>query len=526
MSDFTEILQASNSWPVQCAKKISSRLKNSDKDIVIFETGYGPSGLPHIGTFGEVARTKFVQNTFEKLTGKKTILYVVSDDYDGMRKIPSNLPNQEMLANYIDMPLTSIPDPFGEKASYGEYMNSKLRSFLDSFGFEYEFKSATELYKSGAFDEYLMKALSKYEEIMAVMLPTLGEDRRKTYSPFLPICQDTGKVLYVAIDSIDKIAGTVSFIHPVTKKQTINKVTAGQCKLQWKPDFGVRWAALGIDFEMYGKDHLANGPIYSKICKIVGGNPPEQFVYELFLDKDGRKISKSKGNEEVTVDGWLKYAPTESLALFMFQNPQRAKKLFFETLPKSVDEYVTYVSNFHEEDDNKKVNNPVWFIHNGEVPVIETFGVSYSLLLNLAAVCNPTNKEILWGYIRSYSPGATPSEAPFLDHLVQYAINYYNDFLKDQKNYKTPNDQEMKMLKSLKDMLISVSDANLDAQELQNIFYQVGKENNFENIKDYFQSLYEILLGQSQGPRLGSFTKLYGVDAMVELIETTLNKKR
>lgn len=528
MSEIKEILQATNTWPMQCAKKILAKLANKapEKGYILFETGYGPSGLPHIGTFGEVVRTKFVQQSVEKLTNISTKLFVVSDDYDGLRKIPDNLPNRAMLTEHLDRPLTSIPDPFGTHSSFGDHMNSRLKSFLDSFGFEYEFKSATELYKSGLYDEYLLIALKKYDEIMKVMLPTLREERKKTYSPFLPICPRSGKVLYVPTKPADLNAGTITYIDPESHREIEIKVTKGNCKLQWKPDFGVRWAALDVDFEMYGKDHLANGPIYSKICKIVGGKAPEQFVYELFLDENGQKISKSKGNEAVTVDSWLKYAPTESLSLFMYQNPQRAKKLHFDVLPKSVDEYLTFVSKYHTDpEEEKKYNNPAWYIHNGNVPKIKTFGVSYSLLLNLAAACNPTDKRVLWGFIGRYAKGAQPDDAPFLDNLVGYALNYYNDFIKHQKKYRIPNKNETKILKILHDKLKVVANKNLQAEEIQNIFYEVGRESEFQNMREFFQSIYEMLLGQSQGPRLGSFVALYGIKETVALIDKALNKE-
>lgn len=528
MSEIKEILQASNSWPIQCAKKIIKRVNNilPKKGYILFETGYGPSGLPHIGTFGEVVRTKFVQNSLEKISDLKTKLFVVSDDYDGLRKIPNNLPNKEMLYDNLDKPLTSIPDPFGMYSSFGEHMNSRLKNFLDSFNFEYEFKSATELYQTGAYDEYLLRALKNYDEIMKIMLPTLREERRKTYSPFLPICPTTGKILYVPAKPYDLNKGTIVYIDPISKEEVELQVTGGKCKLQWKPDFGVRWAALDVDFEMYGKDHLANGPIYSQICKVVGGKPPEQFVFELFLDKNGQKISKSKGNEEVTVDSWLKYAPTESLSLFMYQNPQRAKKLHFDVIPKSVDEYISYVQKYNQEkEEEKKYNNPAWFIHNGNVPKIQTYEISYSLLLNLAIACNPKDRSILWGFIEQYSKGAAPKTAPFLDKLVSYAINYYNDFIKNTKKYRIPTQMEVNILEDIRSKLVQNKNKYLSPEEIQNILYEIGRNTELQSMKEYFKIIYEILLGQSQGPRLGTFIALYGINPTIELIDEALNRR-
>lgn len=515
------------SWPFEQARKILTRIGNKlpSKGYVLFETGYGPSGLPHMGTFGEVVRTKFVQHAFEYITGMETRLFVVSDDYDGLRKVPDNVPNKEMLKENIDVPLTSVPDPFGTHQSFGHNMNSRLRSFLDSFGFEYEFKSATDLYKTGALDEYLMKALAKYQEIMDVMIPTLGDERQKTYSPFLPICKHTAKVLYVPLNSVNAKDGTISYTDPRTGNEVTTSVKGGACKLQWKPDFGVRWAALDVDFEMYGKDHLANGPIYSKICKIVGGKSPEQFVFELFLDKEGKKISKSKGNEEITVNGWLKYAPTESLALYMFQSPQRAKRLYFDVIPKAVDEYVSFVKSYHNETDElKKLDNPAWHIHKGNVPQAETFGISYSLLLNLASACNPEDKTVLWAFITKYVPAATAETSPFLDKLADCAVHYYNDFIKNSRVYKNPSEDDLTLLEELKKILLALQEAGqTTSDEIQAKLYEFTRNHNVEQ-RDFFLNLYKLLLGQEQGPRLGTFFALLGINNSIKLFDQAMQR--
>ncbi|MGZ7109159.1 MAG: lysine--tRNA ligase, partial [Methanobacterium sp.] len=490
------------------------------KGYVLFETGYGPSGLPHIGTFGEVLRTTMVRRAFEKIAPNiPTRFFAFSDDMDGLRKVPENLPKQEMIKEHLGKPLTSIPDPFGTHESYGHHMNAKLRSFLNEFGFEYEFKSATEFYKSGQFNEYLLKALEHYDEIMNVMLPTLGEERQATYSPFLPICPRTGIVLMVPIIARDVKAGTISYRDTDGRIMEV-PVTDGHCKLQWKPDFGIRWAALDVDFEMYGKDHLPNGPIYSKICSIVhNGKVPHQFFYELFLDEKGQKISKSKGNG-ISLDEWLAYAPTESLALYQYQAPKKAKKLYFDVIPKQVDDYLTYISKYKNEDLEKKLVNPAYHIHNGNVPEINTYGLNFSMLLNLACACNPEKKSVLWGFITKYASGAIPEDAPYLDKLVDFAVKYYNDFVKPAKQYKNPDEADIKNLKDLKEALTSLDDS-LTAEEIQNKIYELGVNSGME-LKDYFKSIYELLLGQSQGPRLGSFIKLYGRDNSLKLINEKL----
>ncbi len=516
MSDIMKAALESNAWPFLEATKILERVKGKvpEKGYVLFETGYGPSGMPHIGTFGEVARTTMVREAFKKISDIPTRLFCFSDDMDGLRKVPSNLPNQEMIAAHMDMPLTAIPDPFGEAESFGHYMNAKLRSFLDSFGFEYEFFSATDSYKSGMFDKMLLKALEKYDEIMDLMLPTFREERRATYSPFMPICPKTGKVLQVP--TVDRGNGTVIYKDDEGKLVEV-PVTGGHCKLQWKPDFGMRWAALEVDYEMYGKDHMPNAEIYSSICRILGGTPPNQFFYELFLNESGEKISKSKGNS-LTIDDWLTYAPLESMSLFMYQSPSKAKRLYFDVIPKNVDEYLTFNRKYHEEPDlGKKLANPAYHIHAGNVPKLETFGLSFSLLLNLASACNPDDKNVLWGFISKYAKEATPEKAPYLDHLTTYAVRYYNDFIKINKSYLTPSDVHRKILQEIDDMLVKI-DSQATAEELQNKIYEIGMNAGYENLRDYFKDLYQILLGQTEGPRLGSFIQLFGIEQTRKLI--------
>lgn len=520
-NDFDNMLN-SNAWPFIEAKRILDRIKNKTpaKGYVLFETGYGPSGLPHIGTFGEVSRTTMVRKAFEKLSDIPTRLICFSDDMDGLRKVPSNIPNREMVAEHMGKPLTSIPDPFGEAESYGHYMNAKLRSFLDKFGFEYEFYSATERYKAGFFDDMMLKVIDKYDAIMELMLPTFREERRQTYSPFMPVCPETGEVLQVPIESVNRDKGTVSYINKRGELTEV-PVTGGHCKLQWKPDFGMRWAAMDVDYEMYGKDHFPNAEIYSNICRILEGNPPVQFFYELFLDAEGAKISKSKGNS-ISVDEWMHYAPIESMALYMYQSPSKAKRLYFDVIPKCVDEYITFSEKYHAETDQaKRFANPVYHIHSGNVPVINTFGISFGLLLNLASVCNPDDKAVLWGFISKYAPDATPETAPYLDHMTGFAVNYYNDFVKSTKNYLHPNDKQKELLKQIHAMLAEVKDEET-GEEIQTKIYAIGTAANYENLRDFFQELYQILLGQTQGPRLGSFFKLYGIGATMSLIEEKL----
>ncbi|NNE58976.1 MAG: lysine--tRNA ligase [Hellea sp.] len=519
-------------WPFELARQIVHRLdiekkrgiERGDKPV-IFETGYGPSGLPHIGTFGEVVRTTMVMEAFRAMTDGQIPMKMicVSDDLDGMRKVPGNVPNQEMLTEHLGKPLTVVPDPFNCHDSFGHHNNAKLRSFLDGFGFTYEFKSATELYKAGEYDDMLIKALENFDKIMDVMLPTLGEERRATYSPFLPISPTTGRVLYVPMKSIDSDAGTITFDDEDGTEVTM-KVTGGNTKLQWKPDFGMRWAALGVDFEMFGKDHQANSIIYSRICKILGAQPPVQYVYELFLDDKGEKISKSKGNG-ISIEDWLKYATPESLSLYMFTKPRTAKRLYFDVIPKAVDEYFQHLTNYHKQEPQKQIENPVWHIHKG-LPPQDGTPVSFALLLNLVSASNASDRDILWGFIERYSPGANAEDHPVLDELVGYAIAYYKDFVKPEKVYRKPTEQEGAALMDLAARLRKVpAEAQTDSEALQTLIFSVGKDHEFENLRNWFKAIYEVCLGQSQGPRFGSFVAIFGPGETAQLIDDALAGK-
>ncbi|HWC62325.1 MAG TPA: lysine--tRNA ligase [Rhizomicrobium sp.] len=527
MKTLKEQALAAKAWPFEEARKLLARvekLKAQGKkvDRVLFETGYGPSGLPHIGTFGEVARTSWVRHAFETISDIPTHLIAFSDDMDGLRKVPDNLPQPQMLAANLGKPLTSIPDPFGTHDSFGAHMNARLRAFLDHFGFRYEFYSSTATYKSGRFDEALLRILKNYDKVMEVMLPTLGEERQQTYSPFLPVSPRSGKVLLAKVVARDVEKGTITYLEEDGSEQTV-PVTGGHCKLQWKPDMGMRWAALGVDYEMYGKDHLTSAQLYDAICRIAGGIPPDQFMFELFLDDKGQKISKSKGNG-ITIEEWLAYGPAESLSLFMFQKPRAAKRLYFDVIPKAVDDYLALLESYHssETPEAERLENPVWHIHGGKVPE-ERYPVTFALLLNLVSASNAHNREVLWGFIQAYSPEkATPHDNPGLDRLVGYALRYYEDFVKPSKVYRAPTPQERAALEDLAKTLEGM-DPERDGQKVQNAVYEVGKAHNFEPLRAWFSALYEVLLGQTQGPRFGSFAALFGCAETAAMIRQALN---
>ncbi|MGE3305085.1 MAG: lysine--tRNA ligase [Rhizobiaceae bacterium] len=536
-----ELLSAaadSKAWPFEEARKIVARYKKTGfPDTVLFETGYGPSGLPHIGTFGEVARTTMVRHAFRVITEDKvpTRLLCFSDDMDGMRKIPDNVPDRAFLEPHLHKPLTVVPNPFGgDYASFGDHNNAMLRRFLDTFGFDYEFASATDYYRSGRFDPMLLRAAERYEQIMAVMLPTLGEERQATYSPFLPISPKSGRVLYVPMKHVDARAGTITFSDEDGTETTL-PVTGGAVKMQWKPDFGMRWAALNVDFEMFGKDHQTNAAVYDRICEILGGRAPEHFVYELFLDEQGQKISKSKGNG-LTIDEWLTYATTESLALYMFQRPRQAKKLYFDVIPKAVDEYYSLLSAYKRQEWKERLGNPVWHIHNGNPPDIE-LPVSFALLLNLVSASNAQNSTVLWGFITRHAPGVTPQTHPELDRLVGYALRYFEDFVRPTKVFRAADAEEQEALERLAAAL-SALPAGADGEAIQNAALNVARAIPRYQDHDkkspeggpgvsvaFFQMIYQVLLGQERGPRFGSFASLYGVAETAALIEKALGGK-
>ena len=504
------------SWPFEEARKVLKRTGGAVPETghVLFATGYGPSGLPHIGTFGEVVRTQMVRRALAELSNLPSRLFAFSDDMDGLRKVPDNIPNADMVAQHLGKPLTAIPDPFGTHESFGHHNNARLRSFLDRFGFDYAFKSATECYKSGVFDATLLAILADYERITNVILPTLGPERRATYSPFLPICPDTGRVLQAPVVARDVDAGTIAYRADDGRSIEV-PVTGGHCKLQWKADWAMRWVALGVDYEMSGKDLIDSVRLSGQICRLLGARPPEGFTYELFLDEAGEKISKSRGNG-LSVEEWLTYAPTESLALFMYASPRKAKRLYFDVIPRQVDDYLGWLEKFVGQTGTERQDNPVWHIHAGDPPAAEGH-VGFGLLLNLASACNAEDEAMLWGFITRYAPTATPASAPILDRLVGHALAYYRDFVKPAKRYRKATGEERAAIAELADALEALP-PGADAETIQNEVYAIGKRHDFASLRDWFRALYEVLLGQSQGPRFGSFVALYGIAETVALM--------
>jgi lysyl-tRNA synthetase class 1 len=527
------LAEQSNAWPFEEARKIVARLARTPKDEVIFETGYGPSGLPHIGTFGEVARTSMVRHAFRVLTEDKikTRLIAFSDDLDGLRKVPDNIPNKEMVAQHLGKPLSRIPDPFGTHESFAAHNNARLRAFLDQFGFDYEFLSATDCYTSGRFDGALLKMLEHFDAVMAVMLPSLREERAQTYSPFLPISPVTGIVLQVPVVAHDAKAGTITYEDPDSGGRVTTPVTGGCCKLQWKPDWAMRWLALGVDYEMAGKDLIDSVKLSAKICRTLGGTPPDGFNYELFLDENGQKISKSKGNG-LTIDEWLRYASPESLSLFMYREPKAAKRLYFDVIPRHVDEYQQLLDGYARQNERDRLTNPVWHIHAGAPPHADN-PISFAMLLSLVTASNAENADTLWGFIGRYRPGVTKDTHPHLAKLVEYAIHYFHDFVLPAKSYRQPGDVERAALMDLRDALSQLP-ADAQPESVQNVVYEVGRREPFLDHKksakdgkpgvslDWFNMLYQVLLGQEKGPRFGSFVAAYGLQNTIDMIDGAL----
>jgi len=510
------IIQATSSWPfVEARKLIKERQKIFEKkNKITLQTGYGPSGLPHIGTFAEVARTTMMVNAINQIIDIPTEIITFSDDMDGLRKVPDNVPNKKILEDNLHKPLTSVPDPFKKYKSFGEYNNEMLKKFLDEFKFNYTFKSSTDSYKKGLFNSSLLLVLEKYENIKEIILPTLGKERQKTYSPFLPVCPETGKVLEVPIIEIKKKEGKIIYQNGDKKVET--EITNGKCKLQWKVDWAMRWYAFDVDYEMYGKDLIESAILSSKICQTLGKKSPNGFAYEMFLDEKGEKISKSKGNG-ITIEEWLKYASPESLSLYMYQNPKRAKKLYADVVPKAVDEYLTCIDKFDEQDDKQKLLNPVWHVHNGKPPAEKSI-MPFSVLLNLVGTSNAIDKDVLWKFIKKNKKDIKVSAHPILDSLVGYALKYFEEVVRPNKKYRKPNDQEKKALQDLVKRLKDCKE-QMDPEAIQTIVYSVGKDNGYkENLREWFKAIYEIIFGDQDGPRMGFFISFFGIKESIELI--------
>ena len=516
----SDLIKSTSSWPFVEIRKLLKDRKDiiSKKNKITFQTGYGPSGLPHIGTFGEVSRTSMMINVLNHIKEIDSELITFSDDMDGLRKVPDNIPNDKILHDNIGKPLTDIPDPFKKYKSFGEHNNKMLVEFLKKFNFDFIFKSSTENYKKGIFNHSIKRVLEKYDDIMNIILPTLRSERRKTYSPFLPICPDTGKVLEIPVIEMDKKNNNVVFDNN-GKKMKVD-ILNGKCKLQWKVDWAMRWFTFDVDFEMYGKDLIESAILSSKICEAMGKKSPNGFAYELFLDEKGEKISKSKGNG-ITIEKWLRYASPESLSLYMYQNPKRAKKLYPDVVPKAVDEYLSLIEKYSKQKPNEQLLNPVWHVHRGSPPK-EKIVMPFSMLLNIVGSSNAKTKDVLWKFIKKFHKEIDPKDHKILNELTDYAINYFIDEVEPKKRFKKPNKNEKKALENLIGVLKNVSQ-NTPAEEIQTKIYTAGKENGYsDNLRDWFKLIYEVCFGEENGPRMGFFISFFGVKETIDLMEKKL----
>nr|WP_275896703.1 lysine--tRNA ligase [Sphingomonas mesophila] len=525
-ADLAAAAMTSKAWPYEEARKLAKRWPDGRPDgaPVLFETGYGPSGLPHIGTFTEVLRTTMVRHAYHELTGgAPTRLVAFSDDMDGLRKVPDNVPNPELLADHLGHPLSRIPNPFGtDHPSFAAHNNALLCDFLDRFGFDYEFVSASERYASGAFDDQLRNVLANFDGIQGIMLPTLREERRRTYSPILPISPTTGRVLQVPVEVIDAAAGTIAFTDE-DGARVEQSALGGQAKLQWKVDWAMRWLALGVDYEMYGKDLTDSGVQSGRIAALLGGRKPEGLIYEMFLDEKGEKISKSKGNG-LGIEEWLTYGSKDSLAFYLYREPKRAKALHLGLVPRAVDEYWQFREKYADQPLDQQLGNPAHHIHSGAVPEPRSLPLSYGLLLNLVSLPGVQDRDIAWRFVQRYAPGTAPETDPELDRLIALAINYARDFVAPNLKRRPPIASEAEALRDLDDALAALPD-NAPADDLQNLVFETGKRHfGKERLRDWFGVLYETLLGSSQGPRMGSFIALYGVENTRKLIAEALTE--
>ena len=511
-------------WPFKEAAQIVKLRKPRSDRPVLFETGFGPSGLPHIGTFAEVARTSWVRNAFEEVTGLDTRLMTFSDDMDGLRKVPLNFPNQRMLKEHLGRPLCTIPDPFSESDCFSGYMNNKLRDFLDTYQFNYEFKSSSVSYKGGDFDQGLAILLEKVQDVHSIVAPTLGEEKRDSWSPFLPICPSCGSVYSTRVTEYFPSRGEIGFVCDGNGGDFAGcgaegevSIFSGNVKVGWKMDWALRWYTYEVDYEMYGKDLIESAKLSGRIVRLMGKHPPVGMNYELFLDEEGKKISKSVG-KGLTVDTWVEYAPIESLLYYIFQNPRRARRLYWDVVPKCVDDYLDALRKYPTIEPEKSPEQALWHIY-GRGNSVPSYGaqVNFSMVGNLISALGTDAPDLLVEYLNRYDKKSDDYPV-VIKELIRKGMNYYRDFILPKKQYRTPLASEADQLRQL---LFALEGADfLNEEELQAIPFELARKNNIDP-KLFFQMFYEIVLGQQRGPRFGSFAKMLGL----EHIQQMLNKR-
>lgn len=506
--DLTQLAN-SKAWPVVEANKVIERVKALKKQIATFETGYGPSGLPHLGTICEVIRTSMVKKAYDILhpvIPSRLLAFV--DDMDGLRKVPGNVPQADMLAGYLNYPLTQVPDPFGQEKSFADYNAKRFEHLLDQYGYlsGIEVKRAHQEYKSGRFNFALLDILKHHIPILEIMKEHLREERFSTYSPFLPISPVTGKILQVAMTKYTP--STITF-QAEDKQEYTTPVVDGYCKLQWKPDLGMRWYALGVDYEIYGKDLESSVEIASKICQLLGNPAPLGFQYEHFLAPDGSRVSKSKGNESVTVQAWLNYTPKGTLEHFIFQNPRRAKRLRIHDIPNYVEAFLEELSQFDSMSTQEQYESAIFYINHKPNPT----NISFKLALSIACATHIQSEQELIQRLNISTDDALGLS------VARCAFAFFQDCIKANLKIE-PMPTTMHV--AVNDLIAKLKTVSIDADNIQNAFFTTAKEHNIP-FKDWFTALYKALLGAEQGPKLGSFCVNYGVEKVINLLSNQIS---
>jgi lysyl-tRNA synthetase class 1 len=516
-------------WPREEARRLAERVAAYEPERpVIFQSGFGPSGLPHLGTMAEILRPSFVRKAFHLIEpARPSRLIVFIDDLDGLRKVPENVPNRESVEQYLGMPVAKIPDPFGCCASFADHMVGLLGGFLAPVEVEYELMRAAEMYSSGRFDEGLKLILEKHEEIIAIIAPTLREENRAGWSPFMPICPKCGQVVERAVTAYHAERASVEFTceksaggRPGCGFSGEQSVLGGMAKVQWKVDWALRWYVLKVDYELYGKDLTDSARLSGQILRVMGGRPPLGFPFEMFLDEEGRKVSKSVGRG-VTVEQWTRYAPIEVLKFFLLLNPRRARKLFLEAIPQYVDEYLDAVREYAAASEEQRRESMLEFVIQSTTPRRFNSALSFGLMMNLVAALGSSDSDFIWKYLVRYdaSIGGEPDTEAMGRRLMQCALNFYRDFIEPTKKLYTPSDAERAQLKTLDAYLRENQDAS--AEDIEKKIYDLGRE-NYEKPGKIFPLLYRSILGQERGPRLGAFIRLATPARIIELLDATI----
>ena len=523
-------------WPYEEARKVAERVARYEAGRpAIFQSGFGPSGMPHLGTMAELLRPSYVRKAFERLAQSGSIeparparLIVFIDDMDGLRKVPENIPNRETTSFHLGEPVSRIPDPFGDcHPSFSEHMLSLLEKFLAPVEIEFELIKSTEMYGSGQFDEALKLILARHQQIIEIIAPTLREENRAGWSPVMPVCPSCGQVNSTLVTGYHPERASVEF----SCEKNIGgskscgfkgeqSVLGGKAKVGWKVDWALRWYALKVDYELYGKDLIDSARLSGQILKVLGGKPPLGFPFEMFLDEEGHKVSKSVGRG-VTVDQWTRYAPIEVLKYFLLVNPRRARKLFLEAIPQYVDDYLDALRAYAAAPENERGNLPIDLVIQRTTPRRFDSELTFGMIMNLVSALGTGDRDLIWNYLTGYDPriAGNPDTERMGKTLMECALNVYADFIEPTKKRYLPEANERDQLRALMEFLVGNSGAT--AEEIEKKIYDLGRE-NYDKPGKIFPLLYRVLLGQERGPRLGAFIKLATPQRMIEILNNSL----